>query len=579
MDDLRARIGRPYRRPLDDNRYHQQRQELGRARAETCRQYFSRFGQFEQQELLSVGGFGVVIKYAQADAQGRFLRHFVAKIPKETEGPPGTTNITMFQSEYIWNLRFMGLKHVPQLAWFNQFPIGIPTGPGPFPPGNENFWLANSQYYLFMEYLPYGDLRELLYKLNQRESAWPYQYAGIPARLMWRIFLCLTRACIGLAWPRLTLEEASLMAFEPGNIIPKPETLEEIGPYAPTRIVHFDIDPSNVLIGHFQDSEPEHAVQPIFKLGDFGISQEISTKYSRNALIRLQGSGKIGFRSPEQELGASLTPRGLFDPDINTYGVHTNIWGIGITMFSLITKTRPPPIPKFASYPCTLQGQTADSYGWFLAQDGENVPYGVEALYQTFPIELRQLVARCMCIEPQHRPGLGYLLPAIQHYIAQGDALEAQGRSPPGESNADLERFCRDLILGNASETSTEEEEEARDGLGPLPGVAVEAAADAYRRSRSLSRSWITTNTVTSTTSIIDQNPQSSAQGVFVVAGGDGGGNAMNMDQGQAQAANGGSQASTIAYAQADAQQQQQRQQGAWGSSVQDHPSQMDYWN
>ncbi|KAK6820898.1 hypothetical protein PG987_015298 [Apiospora arundinis] len=522
MDDLRARIGRPYRRPLDDNRYHQQRQELGRVRAEACRQSFSRFGQFEQQELLSVGGFGVVIKYAQADAQGRFLRHFVAKIPKETEGPPGTTNITMFQSEYIWNLRFMGLKHVPQLAWFNQFPIGIPTGP-------------------------------------------------------------VTRACIGLAWPRLTLEEASLMAFEPGNIIPKPETLEEIGPYAPTRIVHFDIDPSNVLIGHFQDSEPEHAVQPIFKLGDFGISQEISTKYSRNALIRLQGSGKIGFRSPEQELGASLTPRGLFDPDINTYGVHTNIWGIGITMFSLITKTRPPPIPKFASYPCTLQGQTADSYGWFLAQDGENVPYGVEALYQTFPIELRQLVARCMCIEPQHRPGLGYLLPAIQHYIAQGDALEAQGRSPPGESNADLERFCRDLILGNASEASTEEdeEEEARDGLGPLPGVAVEAAADAYRRSRSLSRSWITTNTATSTTSIIDQNPQSSGQGVFVVAGGNDGANAMNMDQGQAQAANGGSQASTIAYAQADAQQQQQqqRQQGAWGSSVQDHPSQMDYWN
>lgn len=51
-----------------------------------------------------------------------------------------------------------------------------------------------------------------------------------------------------------------------GEICRLPETTEEIGPNAPVSIVHFDIDPSNVLIGDFQDNAPEHGVQPVFKV-------------------------------------------------------------------------------------------------------------------------------------------------------------------------------------------------------------------------------------------------------------------------------------------------------------------------
>ncbi|KAK8132515.1 hypothetical protein PG999_000688 [Apiospora kogelbergensis] len=345
------------------------------------------------------------------------------------------------------------------------------------------------------------------------------------------------------------------MAFEPGNVTPIRETLEEIGPAAPANIVHFDIDPSNIMIGDFQDEAPEHAVQPVFKLGDFGLTQEITGQYDRAALIRLQYGGKHGYRAPEQERGKDLVELGLFEPDIDTYGIHTNIWGIGVV---------------------------ADSYGWFLVEDAAKVPRGMETLYQRFPAELRELVARCMCSDSQQRPTLGYLLPAIQHYIAQGDALEAQGRSPPGENNADLEQFCREFILGNQSEASTisqeDEEDEARDGLGPLPGAAVQAAGNAFRR-RSQSRSLSTTNGA-SPTSVYGGNQPSAenwAGREIVVGGANANANANDTQQSRYWDANGGSRAASVAYVQAEAQHLQRRQ-STFG--VDDEiEMDMDYWN
>lgn len=91
----------------------------------------------------------------------------------------------------------MGLKHIPQLIWLDQYPIGTPLGGGPFPQGNEDFGVDGTLWYLFMEYLPHGDLRELLHRLNEREEEDPLLMTQIPARLMWRIFLCREYIKIG----------------------------------------------------------------------------------------------------------------------------------------------------------------------------------------------------------------------------------------------------------------------------------------------------------------------------------------------------------------------------------------------
>ncbi|KAK7985320.1 hypothetical protein PG988_002942 [Apiospora saccharicola] len=497
-----------------ENTYDREKRDQGEVRAEECREYFQEFPQFAQREVLSVGGFGVVVKFAQVDAEGRTLRHFVVKIPREYENNDGGEDIVMFQREYLWNV----------LIWLDQYPIGNPLENGPFHKGNESFYSQDSPWYLFMEYLPHGDLRELLYRLNEREEADPFVLvqAQIPARLMWRIFLCrkytgdkqpssspfytatsiaeretyflsVTRACIGLAWPRLTYEEAGEMAVS-GEVQRIPEVVEEIGPIAPASIVHFDFDPANVIIGDFQDNAPEHALQPVFKLADFGLTQEVTAQTTVEELKKWQNGGKTGYRAPEQVLGRLQGDLGLVTPDLTTYGPHTNVWGMGVTMFALITKTKPPRIPQFSPYTCTLQDQDADTYGWFLAQTEENRPIGAADIYAKYPEELRHLVARCMALDPLQRPTLGYLLPVIQQAIAQGDELELQGRNEIGERDADIEAFCIEYIVGVKSEPSVSnreedaEAEEARDVLGDLAFPGQQNAARAARRTQSQSR-------------------------------------------------------------------------------------------
>ncbi|KAK8043655.1 hypothetical protein PG993_006085 [Apiospora rasikravindrae] len=433
MDPIDIRIGPLFRPRPDDNPYVQQVAQQGEQRAEDCRQYFSAFSQFTQQKVLSVGGFGAVVKYAQADAQGKHLRYFVVKMPKQLKDEQGgALTIQVFQKEFMWNVRLMGLKHMVQLAWMDQYPIGNQLEPGPWPKGNESFLSGESKWYLMFEYLPHGDLRELIYRLNDSATL-----AQIPARLMWRIFLCL--------WPRVTAAEAPVMAQ---NLQPMPEIVERIRKdTAPVSIVHFDFDPSNVLIGEFRDNIREHALQPVFKLGDYGLTEEITRQTSVAVLKSLQYRGKHGYMAP--------------------------------TMFSLLTKRKPPTIPQFTSRNCTMQEQEAESYGWFLCEP--TTPRGAEDIYRKYPRELRELVARCMAAEEPQRPTVVYLLPWIQLHIKEGDDLEARGKSPEGESNADIEKFCREFIVGNPApppaaaqnaEDENKEEAEARAVLGDLGGAA-----------------------------------------------------------------------------------------------------------
>ncbi|KAK8122028.1 hypothetical protein PG984_010698 [Apiospora sp. TS-2023a] len=166
-------------------------------------------------------------------------------------------------------------------------------------------------------------------------------------------------------------------------------------------------------------------------------------------------------------------------------------------MFALITKTKPPRIPQFSPYNCTLQGYDADTYGWFLAQTEENRPIGAAEIYATYPEELRHLVARCMALDPLQRPTLGYLLPVIQQAIAQGDELERQGRNEIGERDTDIEAFCIEYIVGVKPEPSAsnreddagdDEGEEARDVLGELGFPGQQSAARAARRTQSQSQ-------------------------------------------------------------------------------------------
>ncbi|KAK8075148.1 hypothetical protein PG997_009811 [Apiospora hydei] len=454
-DPIDNRIG-PINRPRPANDpFNQQNTQAGTQRAEECRQYFSAFSQFTQQELLSVGGFGAVVKYAQADDKGKHLRNFVVKMPKQLRNEPGGEQAErVFRREFLWNVRLMGLKHMVQLAWLDQYPVGNQLGPGPWPKGNEDFMTGSTRWYLMFEYLAHGDLRELIYRLNEPQPNIPVDSVQIPARLMWRIFLCLTRACIGLAWPRLTADEAPVMAR---NLQPMPEKVERIGPTDPVSIVHFDFDPSNVLIGDFRDNIREHALQPVFKLGDFGLVEEITPQTTRDTCADV---GLLDHVLSHHEEEASCHPH------VHVSDMHHA--GPGRGQLRLV------PVP----------GRAAP-------------PRGAEAMYRRYSRELRELVARCMTSHQRQRATVVYLLPWIQLHIKEGDEREARGQSPAGESNADIEKFCRQYIIGETpappaathnNENEDSDEVEARDVLGDMGGLAGllralgRVAAERFRR-------------------------------------------------------------------------------------------------
>ncbi|KAI0600982.1 hypothetical protein F4775DRAFT_607097 [Biscogniauxia sp. FL1348] len=106
---------------------------------------------------------------------------------------------------------------------------------------------------LYMEYLPSGTLDGFMNRIYNWEHA-------VPNRFLFRVFLCLLRTCVAMAWPI----EAPIGG---------PVRLEEI-PKAPSlknrkaQFTHNDMHGKNILIGHMD--EDEHPLLPSFLLIDFG---------------------------------------------------------------------------------------------------------------------------------------------------------------------------------------------------------------------------------------------------------------------------------------------------------------------
>lgn len=152
-------------------------------------------------------------------------------------------------------------------------------------------------------------------------------------------------------------------------------------------------------------------------------------------------------------------------------GHKTNVWGIGVvsgtsrggknkvkstrltgarhrlaqTMLALMTRAHPDETLFTGTERCQIHQRSIETYGWFVGRAPRDIPWGsaAPALYARYNQALRHMVARCMAADPADRPAPGPLLDAVRRSVAAGDAAEAAGRSPPGESDADLAAFCR----------------------------------------------------------------------------------------------------------------------------------------
>ncbi|KAI2783384.1 kinase-like domain-containing protein [Daldinia loculata] len=107
-----------------------------------------------------------------------------------------------------------------------------------------------------IEYLENGDLARLYKRLVNRDQL-------LPNRVIWSFFLCLTRACVALAYPPNGGEDG-------------PDQLETIpgDDTQPSKIEHADLSAANIMIGNAGGGFPEHDLVPPLKFIDFGRTRE-----------------------------------------------------------------------------------------------------------------------------------------------------------------------------------------------------------------------------------------------------------------------------------------------------------------
>ncbi len=131
-------------------------------------------------------------------------------------------------------------------------------------------------------------------------------------------------------------------------------------------LIHRDIKPSNLLLTAGGD----------VKIVDFGLAQQFCKRQTEHGLLL----GSIDYMAPEQSLDASAV------------GTAADIYGLGATLFYLLTGEPP--------YPRTRKLSAA------LAMIRHNPPRPLRTLRPDLPVELESLLGRILHRDPSCRPAL-----------------------------------------------------------------------------------------------------------------------------------------------------------------------------
>ncbi|KAI8630106.1 kinase-like protein [Xylariaceae sp. FL1651] len=359
------------------------------------------------QRVLGLGGFGLVQLWQMYKADGSPDRNVAVKI---TTAPGQKSRVESMKNEIWWSKAsgireafyntlniltyhellqlFKGCEHLVQL-------VDIPDDIAKAMDINNEF--ADTAPIMIMEELGRGSLYDLLTRMvnavrtNILAQSDYKIIEYIPSRVLWRIFLCLTRACIGMAYPPvLDGSDQSTKIREtvkPGMVARK--------------IVHMDIDPQNIFVSELDTAtfDAEHSHVPVVKIADYGCMTEWHDEWDDRTKLSMLW-GKHDYKAPEQfDSNRALTP--------NAIGTQTNIWGIGITMYNLISHRYIRRNTREARYRLVLNGTSmVRTYGWRLLASTDEP---IIADYRNADLELRELAARCMCEDPWQRPTLSEL--------------------------------------------------------------------------------------------------------------------------------------------------------------------------
>ncbi|KAL8371669.1 hypothetical protein RB595_001459 [Gaeumannomyces hyphopodioides] len=277
----------------------------------------------------------------------------------------------------------------------------------------------------------------------------------IPARdkFCWHLLECLVRGCIAM-WSPVRKQALARQQTVPNW---PPLIQEELPPTDEnflSNFVHFDLDPFNI----FMTNDVDHPIMPMAQIGDFGTTRPMHKDRFREddfTMWSLRHTGKMGYMAPEQftdqwdyvyvnpwkQLGRpNYKFRPWFEYVAGNYGMWTNIWAIGITMWVVITQRSPmhppvpkeiPVLPKMDADPGGTGRRTFWTYAYPLHEPGH------------FEIgdELRHLVVRMMANEPCDRPSLEELLEAAEAGCAAADDGDPAHEQTDLETDANIKAY------------------------------------------------------------------------------------------------------------------------------------------
>ncbi|OTA96581.1 hypothetical protein M434DRAFT_27727 [Hypoxylon sp. CO27-5] len=320
--------------------------------------YFTENYKFRNARRIGSGAYATAIAFDEY-VPGKQSRKVVVKVALDADSEESIIN----EDKHLKSVR--GAEHIVRLLYSNL--------------------LAFSHRAIVIEYVEHGHWEDILGRFISGGQR-------IPNRILWGVFLCLTRAVIGMAWPQ----------YAGANDQPQREQIRED---QPGRLAHQDLSLQNILVGIWKKNDPEHRFSPITKVIDFG-----------NAAVL----------PPTEGLGVIT-------------GITDNISEIGRVMLWLAIGHRGYEI---------LECEVRDGPNLPTRIIESRVHY--DLIDGSISDELRFLIRRCRAVNPKERPKLPDLLKICQNAVRNHTAADYTDLNEPWpqyERDDELDRLIQKFIL------------------------------------------------------------------------------------------------------------------------------------
>ncbi|KKY35551.1 putative serine threonine protein kinase [Diaporthe ampelina] len=276
-------------------------------------------------------------------------------------------------------------------------------------------------------------LMGLLRKISQ-------QQAYLKDSELWRVFLCLFRACVALTYPG---------QWAPPGFVPTDDndaaTREEFvptdaaGAALPTDlgILNFDMNDRNIMIGDFGGGGGNvggpggpghpHDQVPVVKVGDLGVITRLLPRHRGDFFVLVAGRvrGNMWYHFPEQFTETWKSVGGMeslaADDVAGKYGWTSNLWQVGRLMTIMITRMLPDVPPACTQGRITKPDGTAQTVWTYSG-------HLLGSEFDHYDPLLRSTVAWCMAHRPADRPGILEL----ERLIAAAAAVDRSGAEAEG---------------------------------------------------------------------------------------------------------------------------------------------------